>query len=158
MFLAHRNKLCTLFSCYCWFGTHSRPALLTRCQHEPTGSRRGTQRPDRGQGWAISLRNTNQAKICSLPKLAEVFPIIFVSSSVLVVNFKHVWLDKEKHRGQSWAATTCTCFSAVLLIYTCAALLQTWLQDPKNHRSHNSNVASLPCRGSWWQRIIQAMP
>lgn len=71
------------------------------------------QRPDRGQGSATSLRNTNQAKICSLPKLAEVFPNPVVSSSVLV-RFQCVWLDKEQHWGQPWAATAWNCFSEVL--------------------------------------------
>lgn len=54
------------------------------------------QGADRGQGPATSLRNANQAKICSLPRLA-VFPNPVVSSSVLV-SFQRVWLDRE-HQG-----------------------------------------------------------
>lgn len=111
------------------------------------------QRPDRGQGSATSLRNTNQAKICSLPKLAEVFPNPVVSSSVLV-RFQCVWLDKEQHWGQPWAATAWNCFSEVLSrsMHTTLLLARLW------GRSHKSNTAFLPCRGSWWPRITQAMP
>lgn len=91
------------------------------------------QSPDRGQGPATSLGNTNEAKICSLPKLVEVSPNPAVSSSVLV-SFQCVWLDRE-HRGQPWAATDCECFSEVLLRSIDTALLLARLWD----RSHRSN-------------------
>lgn len=87
---------------------------MTGCQHEPTGSRRGRQRPVRGQGPTSSLTNVNPAKICSFPKLTErYFPNVFVSSSVLV-NFKLIWLDKALRQLQRTSASQTSCLTTQL--------------------------------------------
>lgn len=139
-------------NCFHGTGTHGRPGLSTGYQHEPTGSPGEEQRPDRGQGPVTSLRNTDEVKICSLPKLAEVSPNPVVSSSLLV-SFQCEWLDRE-HRGQLLAATDWKCFLEVLLRSIHTALLLDWFWG----RAHRSNTAFFPCRGSWWPRITQAMP
>lgn len=152
MFLSRRNEAHNCFHVManlglmaglaCWLGVSMRP--------QAPGEE---QRPDRGQGPATSLRNTNQAKICPLPKPAEISCTPVVSSSVLV-SFQCVQLDRE-HRGQLWAAATdWKCFSKVLLRSIHTALLLAWLWD----WSHRANTAFLPCRGSWWPRITRAMP
>lgn len=141
MFLARGNKLHTLFSCHHSFGTRGGLGLLTGVSVSPRAP--GEERRDLTE--VISLRNTTQAKICSLPKLTENFSPIFLSAALfLPILSLYGWMNKST---MSWAAAACKCFSSVLLKYT--ALPQTRLRDAENCGPHRFNASSLPCRGSW---------